>query len=103
MATQGSDDSITDDSFVSVADADELREEGRIVARADGRALALFHHEGEFQAVDNRCPHMGFPLADGTVDDGILTCHWRIMANTGNVLMEMVSQNLELRNRGVCS
>jgi len=27
-------------------------------------------------AVDNRCPHMGFPLHRGTVCDGILTCHW---------------------------
>ena len=27
-------------------------------------------------AVDNRCPHMGFPLHRGTVSDGILTCHW---------------------------
>jgi hypothetical protein len=27
-------------------------------------------------AVDNRCPHMGFPLSRGTVCDGILTCHW---------------------------
>lgn len=73
MATTDSD---PDSSLVPVADADELREEGRTVARADGRALALFYHEGEFRAVDNRCPHMGFPLSDGTVDDGILTCHW---------------------------
>jgi hypothetical protein len=27
-------------------------------------------------AVDNRCPHMGFPLHRGTICDGILTCHW---------------------------
>ena len=26
--------------------------------------------------MDNRCPHMGFPLHRGTVCDGILTCHW---------------------------
>src|SRR6056297_3333157 len=68
--------STSDTEFVKVADADELREEGRLLARADGRAIALFHHEGEFHAVDNRCPHMGFPLTEGTVDDGVLTCHW---------------------------
>jgi nitrite reductase/ring-hydroxylating ferredoxin subunit len=27
-------------------------------------------------AVDNRCPHMGFPLHKGSVCNGILTCHW---------------------------
>jgi hypothetical protein len=26
--------------------------------------------------VDNRCPHLGFPLHRGSVQDGILTCHW---------------------------
>ena len=31
---------------------------------------------GQVQAVDNRCPHMGFPLERGSVKDGILTCHW---------------------------
>ncbi|MFC4549732.1 Rieske (2Fe-2S) protein, partial [Halorussus sp. GCM10023401] len=71
MATEQSDSDL-----VKVADADELREEGRLISRAGNRALALFYHEGEFRAVDNRCPHMGFPLAEGTVDEGILTCHW---------------------------
>jgi nitrite reductase/ring-hydroxylating ferredoxin subunit len=61
---------------VPVADLDDLRESGRLVASADGHSIALFHHDGEVYAVDNRCPHMGFPLSDGTVDDGILTCHW---------------------------
>src|SRR2546422_10850419 len=27
-------------------------------------------------ALDNRCPHMGFPLDRGSVEDGTLTCHW---------------------------
>jgi nitrite reductase/ring-hydroxylating ferredoxin subunit len=62
--------------FVPVADAADLREAGRELVNADGRAIALFHHEGEVHAVDNRCPHMGFPLSDGTVEEGILTCHW---------------------------
>jgi nitrite reductase/ring-hydroxylating ferredoxin subunit len=44
--------------------------------RVGGRSLALFFHDGRVYAVDNRCPHMGFPLHRGTVRDGILTCHW---------------------------
>ncbi|WP_266080305.1 Rieske (2Fe-2S) protein [Haladaptatus caseinilyticus] len=66
----------TDQSFVRVADADELRDGGRLLVNRNGRSLALFYHEGEFRAVDNRCPHMGFPLTEGSVEDGILTCHW---------------------------
>ena len=31
---------------------------------------------GKCFALDNRCPHLGFPLHRGSVEDGILTCHW---------------------------
>ena len=31
---------------------------------------------GASSPLDNRCPHMGFPLDRGSVEDGILTCHW---------------------------
>jgi nitrite reductase/ring-hydroxylating ferredoxin subunit len=64
------------ENYVPVCDREELEDEGRTVVQHDGRAVALFYHEGEVYAVDNRCPHMGFPLARGTVDDGVLTCHW---------------------------
>lgn len=64
------------DGFVEVANVDDLGEEGRTLVNTRGQAIALFRHEGEIYAVDNRCPHMGFPLTQGTVDDGILTCHW---------------------------
>ena len=49
---------------------------GCVVVTGGGHAIAVFHHEGEVFAVDNRCPHMGFPLDRGSVSDGILTCHW---------------------------
>ncbi|GKZ15865.1 Rieske (2Fe-2S) protein [Haladaptatus sp. T7] len=66
----------TEQSFVRVADADDLREDNPQIVQADGHSIGLFFHEGEVHAVDNRCPHMGFPLTKGSVDDGILTCHW---------------------------
>ncbi len=46
----------------------------------------IFHDHGKIFAVDNRCPHMGFPLDRGTFKDCILTCHWhhaRFDLNTG--------------------
>jgi nitrite reductase/ring-hydroxylating ferredoxin subunit len=62
--------------YVPVAEYDTLQEKGRLVVSAGGHSIALFAHEGEVYAVDNRCPHMGFPLSEGTVEDGMLTCHW---------------------------
>ena len=58
---------------VSLAD---LRAAGRLVVHVDGHTLCLFATGDDIHAVDNRCPHMGFPLHRGSVADGILTCHW---------------------------
>ena len=46
------------------------------VVSAGGRTIVVFASGGGVHALDNRCPHMGFPLSQGTVRDGILTCHW---------------------------
>ena len=55
---------------------EEIKERGCTVVTGGGHAIAVFHHDGAAYAVDNRCPHMGFPLDRGSVRDGILTCHW---------------------------
>ncbi len=55
---------------------DDLKARGCTVVTGGGHTMAVFYHNGEVHAVDNRCPHMGFPLDRGTVKDGILTCHW---------------------------
>ncbi|MFC7240085.1 Rieske (2Fe-2S) protein [Saliphagus sp. GCM10025317] len=68
--------SDTESGFVEAVPLEDLQENGRELLSKNGTAIALFYHEGEVRAVDNRCPHMGFPLSEGTVDDGILTCHW---------------------------
>jgi len=47
-----------------------------VVAHLEGHTLALVRDGARVFAVDNRCPHMGFPLSRGSVCDGILTCHW---------------------------
>ena len=62
--------------WVRAASADALDMGGCVVASVAGHAVALFRHEGAIYAVDNRCPHMGFPLSRGSVADGLLTCHW---------------------------
>ena len=63
-------------SLARVASLSELRAAGRLVVRADRHTICLFADGDQVHAVDNRCPHMGFPLHRGTVCDGILTCHW---------------------------
>jgi nitrite reductase/ring-hydroxylating ferredoxin subunit len=62
--------------YVRAAALADLRQAGRLAVRIEGHTLVLFAYGDQVFAVDNRCPHMGFPLDRGTVKDGILTCHW---------------------------
>src|SRR5436853_356614 len=64
------------DRFVRVACLDDVRADGTRVVEVAGQTIALFYHNDQVYAVDNRCPHMGFPLHKGSCKDGILTCHW---------------------------
>jgi len=62
--------------FVRAGTLEELRAKGRLVLHGRHRPVLLLHEGGQVFALDNRCPHMGFPLGRGSVEDGILTCHW---------------------------
>src|SRR5712691_5141847 len=67
---------IANEQLVRAASLAELRRTGRMVVHLDGHTLVLFAEGDRVHACDNRCPHMGFPLHRGTLQDGILTCHW---------------------------
>lgn len=60
-------------NWIDAGPFEEIRQEGAKVIRG---GIAVFYHENEVFAVDNRCPHLGFPLHMGSLCDGILTCHW---------------------------
>jgi nitrite reductase/ring-hydroxylating ferredoxin subunit len=62
--------------FIRVATLEELKTAGMIVVRGARCPLLVVYDDGKVFALDNRCPHLGFPLHRGSVDDGILTCHW---------------------------
>jgi nitrite reductase/ring-hydroxylating ferredoxin subunit len=62
--------------FALVGTLEELKAKGRLVVRGGHRPILVVYDRGRIFALDNRCPHMGFPLDRGTVEDGILTCHW---------------------------
>lgn len=86
----------------------ELVEKGSLVV-AGPVPIALFYEGGKLYAVDNRCPHMGFPLHRGTLHDGILTCHWhhaRFDASSGCTFDlfadDVVSYPVEVRDGEVC-
>lgn len=51
--------------------------EGRVMsANAEHQVVCLTHFEGKFSALDNRCPHQGGPLGEGSIENGLLRCPW---------------------------
>ena len=59
-----------------MATLEELKTAGMVVVRGTRCPLLVVYDDGKVFALDNRCPHLGFPLHRGSVEDGILTCHW---------------------------
>jgi nitrite reductase/ring-hydroxylating ferredoxin subunit len=62
--------------FVRACSLAELKSKGRLVLHGRHSPILVVYDKGHVFALDNRCPHMGFPLERGSVEDGILTCHW---------------------------
>ena len=75
MSDAASMDMPTSD-FVRACSLAELQAKGRVVLHGPHSPILLVYDGGRVFALDNRCPHMGFPLDRGSVEDGILTCHW---------------------------
>ena len=64
-------------SWFNLIPFDELEEKGSAVVRKGGKQIALFLRDGQVFACNNRCPHEGYPLSEGSLDDQcVLTCNW---------------------------
>ena len=61
-------------SYTTVARVEEFPTGQSRIAEHDGRYVAVFRLEEGFFAVENECPHVGAPLASGSVDDCVVTC-----------------------------
>lgn len=60
-----------------VLDNVEELPEGRVMSvTAEHQGICLTHFEGRFSALDNRCPHQGGPLGEGSIENGLLRCPW---------------------------
>jgi pyruvate oxidase len=55
---------------------DELPD-GRVASVSCGlETLCMTRHKGQYGALDNRCPHQGGPLGEGSIENGLLRCPW---------------------------
>ena len=52
----------------------DFPDEGKKKVSVKGKDILLVKYQDAFYAVDNRCPHMGGSLFDGTLDGHYITC-----------------------------
>ena len=63
--------------WVRAAHESELLTEGLGYAvKVSGLQIALFRWEGRIYAVEDLCPHLGFPLSEGVMQSGEIICSW---------------------------
>ena len=66
----------TDRVWQRVLALDEL-EEGRVKpVHCEHTTVCMTRFEGRYGALDNRCPHQGGPLGEGSIENGLLRCPW---------------------------
>ena len=62
--------------FIFACREEQVAEGQGFAAEIGGKEIALFRVGGNIVAIDNACPHEGGPLAQGTIEAGVVTCPW---------------------------
>lgn len=67
--------------WTPVLELSTLRGLGRKVVKVEGKQILLIDAGDRILACNNRCPHEGYPLSEGTIAEGedkacVLTCNW---------------------------
>jgi len=51
--------------------------EGRVITVTAGyKTYCLTHFKNQYACLDNKCPHQGGPLGEGSIEKGLLRCPW---------------------------
>lgn len=78
----------SDSTWVRIVRPDQIPlREGRLL-QVGSLEVAVFNLGDRFLAVENRCPHLGGPLADGIISGDCVVCPlhgWRISLRCGDV------------------
>jgi nitrite reductase/ring-hydroxylating ferredoxin subunit len=61
---------------VSVATTSQIKEGELLAVKVENQKVILTKIDDKIYAVENKCPHLGMPLAKGKVCDRAVTCPW---------------------------
>lgn len=77
--------------FQTVCKTDDIPEGSGRMFVVNKTPIGIFCVDGQFFALDNRCPHAGASLAHGIVEGDTVACrihHWRFCIRNGRYLDE---------------
>ncbi|MCP5468088.1 MAG: Rieske 2Fe-2S domain-containing protein [Deltaproteobacteria bacterium] len=63
-------------SWREIAIASDIEEGQAVVCKDKNETIALFKYQGNFYAIQDRCPHRGASLAEGEIENGCVICPW---------------------------
>ncbi len=64
-------------NWYKVLDHKEELSEGRVMTVTAGiKDICLTRFDGKYTALENKCPHQGGPLGEGSIENGMLRCPW---------------------------
>jgi nitrite reductase/ring-hydroxylating ferredoxin subunit len=61
---------------ISVATSSQVKEGELLPVTVENQKVMLTRVDGKIYAVENKCPHLGMPLAKGKVCNNAVTCRW---------------------------
>ncbi len=76
-------------SFIEIATTNELTDGGKKMAKVNGHELMIAQVGDNYYCTDNRCPHMGGNLSQGTLQGSIIICprhHSQFDLTSGHVI-----------------
>ncbi len=65
---------VRSDGFAIAANDEQLKNGEGLTVEVAGNEYALFRVDGKVMAIDSACPHAGAPLAEGSFENGVVTC-----------------------------
>lgn len=67
---------MTTAEWVEIGALDEIAEGTPVLRKVGARRFLCVRDGQNVHGLDERCPHQGYPLSQGTVLGGVLTCAW---------------------------
>ena len=67
---------MTKDTWLDLGPLTDFPEDRPVLRKAGGQRFACVRAGDSVHAIDDRCPHQGYPLSQGTCASGVLTCEW---------------------------